>query len=118
MISKTVQKDLSHCKYNVTLKFMPYDVLTGENLTLDRILVNDGDIDASSYSEENGEYLYAVDFETLKYFRLELIKNTFFPYEDIFDLNVASVSDHTIIDLGKIGLLNEIKEDVIVLRWR
>ena len=71
MISKTVQKVLAHCKYNVTLKFIPYDVLTGENLTLDRILVNDEDIDASSYSEENGEYLYAVDFETLKYFRLE-----------------------------------------------
>ena len=49
--------------------------------------------------------------------RVELRKHTYFPYRRTFSLDGVSFSGSSDVDLGRIGLLNEIKEDAFVLTW-
>lgn len=118
-IVKNRDYELDLCRYDVIVKFSAYDVLTGDELILDEILIDENDITSSvSYQEVGGRYLYEVHTKSIQQCLVELRKRTYFPYRKRFNLEIHSFSDIILIDLGRVGMLNEIREDAFVLTWR
>lgn len=111
------------------LKFSAFDVLDGteldsvDTISFDGIVYDLTDVHPV-FDENTGRYVYTLIAEVLKNTLLRVTKNTYFPFIGRYDLSeVTSIADlyYTLpehaIDLGRVGLLNEVKEDAIILIW-
>ena len=69
--------------------------------------------------QPDGRWLYTIHALALKNCILRIEKDTYFPFIGSYSLNVHSINDpEQFIDLGRIGLLNEVKEDALILSWQ
>ena len=108
------------------MKFSAFDVLDGteldriDSISFDGILYND--LGEPEFDSTTGRYVYTINVETYRKTSMRITKNTYFPFIGKYFLeNVTSIDDlwyreHP-LDLGRIGLLNEVKEDAIILLW-
>ena len=133
-ISKSKNFNLDHCKYRVLIKFYCYDALTGKNLKIDSISIDEDLIYHDKIFEntenvkiinDNGQFKYEVQTRTTLNFNIKIEKTNYFPFQS--DINLAnynidknfSVHDEILIvvDLGKFPLLSLEKTNAIVLSW-
>ena len=117
-ISRIEDVSLDFCRFNVILRFSAYDVLTSEELIIDRIIIDGRDFTRNYKEIVDGRYVYEVSGNTTKTCLIELYKDTFFPIRSKRILDIKEFDEVTTIDLGRIGMLNEIKEDAFALAWR
>ena len=124
-ISGGVEWEYVPVQYTVTYKFSAFDVLTKEELVLDEVMINDEVVPVSNdaITEENGRYMYEMIYEfdsKVKELNIKLIKETYFTFDTTIKTDEIRVDETTgsmVIDLGRIGMLNEVKEDAFVLTW-
>lgn len=133
-ISRSKNFNLDHCKYRVLIKFYCYDALTGKNLKIDSISIDEALIYHDELFEntenvkiinDNGQFKYEVEARTTLNFNIKIEKTNYFPFQS--DLNLANYSIDKnfsvhneiliVIDLGKFPLLSLEKTNAIVLSW-
>lgn len=133
-ISRSKNFNLDHCKYRVLIKFYCYDALTGKNLKIDSISIDEDLIYHDKIFEntenvkiinDNGQFKYEVQTRTTLNFNIKIEKTNYFPFQS--DINLVnynidknfSVHDEILIvvDLGKFPLLSLEKTNAIVLSW-
>ena len=117
-ISRIKDLSLDFCRFNVILRFSAYDVLTSEEIIIDKIIIDGRDFTRSYKEIVDGRYVYEISGNTAKTCLIELYKDTFFPIRSKIILDIKEFDEVTTIDLGRIGMLNEIKEDAFALTWR
>lgn len=120
-VSSSITHEIHVCEYKVRIKFSVYDVLDGQELVADAVYFNNKlqNVEVSSVQVlEHERFNHAIDSVSTKLLNLRIEKIGYFPFEGSYMLTVTSIYQDVIeIDLGRIGLLNEMKEDAIVLSW-
>lgn len=118
-INKKIKLDLDLCRYKVKIKFSLYDVLSSEELQSNEIFINSKSTGFDlQITNESNQYIHTIEYESLKVLNLRIEKPGYFPFEATYSLDIKSIYQDTIeIDLGRIGLLTEVKENAIVLTW-
>ena len=98
-------------------------LLTGQQLHIDRIFLDDELIDIPEDQpvinvDDRNRLEYSIDLYISKNVRLRIEKEDYFPYSKTYVLPEISFQDNILLDLGEIGMLNEVKEDAMILTWK
>lgn len=122
-ISKSKNVSAFPCLYQMIIKFSCFDVLTGLDIKVDHIYINDEEITDYSIEEiENLDgtwsYKYTIETSGAKEVEFVLEKTKYYSFRSHFTLGANSIfDDPTFEDLGRLPLLSEIKTNAIFLSW-